>query len=206
MLRNVGSHLRSNLVAYLALFVALGGTSYAAIKLPAKSVGTKQLKNRAVTPKKVAPSTIARFRGQTGPQGPQGVQGVQGVQGEQGAQGPPGSARAYGRVEATGVGMPATVTRSKGVVAVSNPEIGLFCIALDPSIDLGQTGMVVSPDNTGGATSFAGGTQPQTIAEWRSDSLTCGADRYEVRTGRQSDTTGNSSNTPEAHPFFFVVP
>jgi hypothetical protein len=36
-------------VALIALFVALGGTSYAAIKLPKNSVGTKQLKKGAVT-------------------------------------------------------------------------------------------------------------------------------------------------------------
>src|SRR5438552_3894324 len=40
-----------------ALFVALGGTSYAAITtLPANSVGTAQLKNNAVTGKKLAKS------------------------------------------------------------------------------------------------------------------------------------------------------
>jgi hypothetical protein len=40
-------------VACLALLVALGGTGYAAIKLPANSVGTKQLKRGAVTGVKV---------------------------------------------------------------------------------------------------------------------------------------------------------
>lgn len=43
-------HLRSNLIAYLALFVALGGTSYAAASLPAGSVGTRQLRNHSITP------------------------------------------------------------------------------------------------------------------------------------------------------------
>lgn len=36
-------------VACIALIAALGGTSYAALKLPARSVGTKQLKPKAVT-------------------------------------------------------------------------------------------------------------------------------------------------------------
>jgi hypothetical protein len=35
-------------VALLALFIALAGTSYPAIKLPANSVGTKTIKNRAI--------------------------------------------------------------------------------------------------------------------------------------------------------------
>ena len=43
----------SMVVALIALFVALGGTGYAALKLPANSVGTKQLKKNAVTGAKV---------------------------------------------------------------------------------------------------------------------------------------------------------
>src|SRR6266536_1558817 len=45
-------------VACLALIVALGGTSYAAIRLPANSVGTKQLKKGAVTGVKVKSNTL----------------------------------------------------------------------------------------------------------------------------------------------------
>lgn len=51
-------HARRNAVAYLALFVALGGTSYAAINLPAGSVGTRQLQNHAIDPVKLNPATI----------------------------------------------------------------------------------------------------------------------------------------------------
>jgi hypothetical protein len=51
-------HLRSNAVSYLALFVALGGTSYAAVNLPAGSVGTRQLRNGSVTPAKLNAQTI----------------------------------------------------------------------------------------------------------------------------------------------------
>jgi hypothetical protein len=40
-------------VALIALFVALGSGAYAAINLPANSVGTKQLKNGAVTRVKI---------------------------------------------------------------------------------------------------------------------------------------------------------
>lgn len=48
----------ANVTASIALFVALGGTGYAAIKLPAKSVGTLQLKNKAVTRAKIADRAI----------------------------------------------------------------------------------------------------------------------------------------------------
>ena len=62
--------VRRNVVAYLALFTALGGTSYAATQLPANSVGTSQLQRGAVTYSKVrrhsltarvfAPGTLAQ--------------------------------------------------------------------------------------------------------------------------------------------------
>ena len=52
MLRILSTHLRHHAVAYLALFVALSGTAYAA-SLPRNSVGTAQLRDRAVTALKV---------------------------------------------------------------------------------------------------------------------------------------------------------
>jgi hypothetical protein len=42
-------------ISLIALFVALGGTTYAATSLPANSVGTTQLKNGAVTASKLNP-------------------------------------------------------------------------------------------------------------------------------------------------------
>ena len=72
-------------VASLALLVALGGTSYAAVTLSARSVGTVHLKNGAVTSPKVqngalglvdlAPATRRALAGATGPQGPAGPKG-----------------------------------------------------------------------------------------------------------------------------------
>jgi hypothetical protein len=58
MLRKFQAHLRTNVVGYVALFVALSGTAVAATRLPANSVGTRQLQNGAVTGKKVARSTL----------------------------------------------------------------------------------------------------------------------------------------------------
>ena len=52
-------HIKSNAVAYIALVVALSGTSYAAITLPAGSVGTRQLKDRAITAAKLNPTSVA---------------------------------------------------------------------------------------------------------------------------------------------------
>ena len=86
-------------VALIALLVALGGTSIAAVTaaLPKNSVGTAQLKGNAVTSEKikngqVKPADLSASAKTSGPQGPQGVQGVQGIQGPQGPTGPAGVA------------------------------------------------------------------------------------------------------------------
>jgi len=88
-------------VSIVALIVALGGTSYAAFTLPHNSVGTKQLKNKAVTLAKIAP-TVQRAFAKTGPQGPPGPPGLRGPRGLAGAQGPPGSQGIQGNPGAPG--------------------------------------------------------------------------------------------------------
>jgi hypothetical protein len=79
-------HLRRNAVAYLALFVALGGTSYAAMSLAPNSVGTAQLKNGAVTAPKVRRNSLvaADFQANSLPRGPRGATGPRGVMGPAG--------------------------------------------------------------------------------------------------------------------------
>jgi hypothetical protein len=52
------AHLRANMVGWVALFVALGGTGYAAIRIPRNSVGPTQIRNRSITPVKFNPSSI----------------------------------------------------------------------------------------------------------------------------------------------------
>ena len=80
-------------VALIALSVALGGTGYAAVALPANSVGTKQLKKNAVTSAKVKNSSLvaADFKAGQLRAGPPGVPGAQGPQGPKGDKGEPGA-------------------------------------------------------------------------------------------------------------------
>lgn len=82
-------------VALVALFVALGGGAYAALKLPANSVGAAQLKNSAVTPTKLSPAAKTALstpgpKGDTGATGPQGPRGDAGPRGDSGAKGDTG--------------------------------------------------------------------------------------------------------------------
>jgi hypothetical protein len=67
-------------VACTALIVALGGTSYAALKLPRNSVGTAQLKSNSVTSGKVRNGSLTSrdFRSLSLPRGPRGAQGPKG--------------------------------------------------------------------------------------------------------------------------------
>jgi len=53
------AHAKNNAVAYVALFVALGGTGYAAINLPAGSVGSRQLRAGSVTESKLAGRSVS---------------------------------------------------------------------------------------------------------------------------------------------------
>ena len=57
-MHRVIAHLRSNLIGWIALFVALGGTGYAAISIPRNSVGAAQIRNRSITPAKLNPNSI----------------------------------------------------------------------------------------------------------------------------------------------------
>jgi hypothetical protein len=71
-------------ISLTALFVALGGTSYAVVKLPANSVGNRQLKANSVSAGKIRNGSVgvkdlaANARGQRGPRGPQGPPGSSG--------------------------------------------------------------------------------------------------------------------------------
>lgn len=58
MTRGFLRFLRGNTIALLALFIALGGTTYAAVSLPANSVGAKQLKKNAVINKKIQANAV----------------------------------------------------------------------------------------------------------------------------------------------------
>src|SRR4051794_37501354 len=75
----------ANVTATLALFIALGGSSYAAVKLPRDSVGATQIragavrssevKNGALRTADLSLSARRALRGATGPTGPQGQAG-----------------------------------------------------------------------------------------------------------------------------------
>ena len=97
-MRSLRTHLTyANVMASVALFVALGGGTYAAVHLPRNSVGPAQIKKSAVSSVKVRDGSLLTkdFKAGQVPAGKQGLPGVagpQGPQGDPGAQGDPGPA------------------------------------------------------------------------------------------------------------------
>jgi len=92
MTRGFGRFVRQNTIALLALFLALGGTSFAAAAL----INGSQIKPHTIAKNRLTNKAIKQLKGNRGPRGLQGpkgttgAQGAQGVQGVQGVQGPPG--------------------------------------------------------------------------------------------------------------------
>jgi hypothetical protein len=76
----------ANVTATIALFIALGGSSYAAFVLPRDSVGSKQIRkgavrsseirDRSIALRDISRSTRKALRGQQGPSGPPGSPGA----------------------------------------------------------------------------------------------------------------------------------
>jgi hypothetical protein len=126
MRRRLRGHFTyANVMATLALCIALGGSSYAAIKLSNNSVRSKHIKNgqvknadlgaNAVTAPKVKnASLLAEDFGPgqlpAGPQGLKGNQGEKGLKGDKGATGSPTVTSGYVPMTAsTGAGTTATL-------------------------------------------------------------------------------------------------
>ena len=114
----------ATVIASVALLLALGGTSVAAVTvLPRNSVGTAQLKNNAVTSSKVKNHSLLRadFKSGQVPRGPAGPAGPTGATGAQGPKGPTGPAGTAGTTNIRW----ALVAADATIVAKSDSNISL---------------------------------------------------------------------------------
>jgi hypothetical protein len=84
MTTKFGRFLRRNTIALLALFLALGGTSFAAASL----INGKQIKPHTIAKNRLTNSAVKSLKGNRGLQGVRGPTGAQGIQGVQGTPGP----------------------------------------------------------------------------------------------------------------------
>jgi hypothetical protein len=205
----------ANVLASLALFIALGGSSYAALQLPKASVGTKQLKRNAVTSPKVKPGSLllsdfrasqrSRLRGPAGPRGlegppgatgPQGLQGPTGPTGPTGATGAPGTAQAFAQVRGMDF-----VGRKKGFTAVSRPEgagPGFYCLTWDPA-QVARDPVIAVFDRT----QSAGAVDDANFFVYPDGGGTCPTGELEVQTYNQ---TGGADMRSDGIAFNVLVP
>jgi hypothetical protein len=152
----------ATVVAYLALFVALGGSSYAAVKIGSaqianNSIKSVDVKNRSLLAKDFKAGQLpAPAPGSQGLPGPKGDKGDPGANGTNGA---PGTAAGYARITSSlftasnpdrvvdGADVViANPPRSKGVLSVrqhvtgSGPTVTRYCFDLtfDPELAVGS--------------------------------------------------------------------
>ena len=122
-------------VACLALLVALGGTSFAAVKVlaPANSVGTLQVINKSLLPIdfKTPPKGPRGLRGPAGIPGPAGPSGPAGAKGDTGAKGENGaSATALWAVVDPG----GALARNKGAASSQKLGTGDYLVTFNQDI------------------------------------------------------------------------
>ena len=112
----------SGVVATLALFIALGGSSYAALKLPKNSVGTREVRDHSLLASDLARGVLPlALRGPRGPEGPEGRTGANGTPGPTGPAGATSIITASrGQVELSAGGPSATDLVSLATVPAGN--------------------------------------------------------------------------------------
>jgi peptidoglycan hydrolase-like protein with peptidoglycan-binding domain len=177
----------SMLVACAALAVALGGTGYAAVSLPANSVGTVQVKNHSLRPVDLAPGVI-----RPGPRGPAGPQGAAGPTGPAGPAGP--TAR-WALVRGDGT----IVSQSGGISPTSKPATGVYILDFGSAVN-GKL-IIASSANTGDVGDR--GTVSAGSCGGTPEGSTCpaGNDTNHVRV----ITRAAGDNVAADHPFYIAV-
>ena len=187
----------ANVIATVALFLALNVGAYAAFKLPPNSVGPAQLRNKAVTPKKVSPAAIKLFKGT---KGEKGAQGAKGLPGAAGARGPAGTAVAFAAVTGAGTTIPSQ-SKSVADANIKHPASGVYCFALPFT----PTNAVVNGSNLGGANDTLPSVYVRRPGDPPPDDCT-GDDNVRVRTldldGNPSTVSAMYSPALRDHDFF----
>lgn len=197
----------ANVVATLALFVALGGSSYAALTITGKNVpkdaltgaDIKKLTGKDVTNNSLTGADVKNLRsgdvsdasllaqdfkaGQlpTGPQGPQGLKGDKGDKGDKGQDGAAGSARAWalsGGNSCPGTAPPFVVCP---VVRGSGVD---YIVKVSPGVYcVGVSGIdAAAPDSVAVVTVSSGQVNSLMTARWRRQNSACVSSEFEVQT------------------------
>ncbi len=158
MTRGFGRFLRRNTIALLALFLVLGGSSYAA----ATAINGKSIKPNSIPKNRLTKTAIKQLKGNRGPRGLQGARGATGAQGIQGVPGPQGiiSTGAFSGTFTTDppdstydfIGATTTATTAAGQGLVGAAEVVLY----GSGTGFVDFGLCYAPSTGGALTNFAG--------------------------------------------------
>jgi hypothetical protein len=191
-------------LAAIALLVALGGTSYAAVGLARNSVGTAQLKNNAVTSAKVKNHSLLRadFKaGQVpaGRAGPAGAAGPAGPTGPAGPAGPAGAAGKWALVDKTGN----ISAQSGGITLVPASGGGTFYLNFGAAVtgkNIQVTGALTTSDGGGRGTPIAG-----ICGGGGGEQITCLGTNTNNTSTVEVVTYNEANALPAAHSFYIAV-
>ena len=176
----------ATVISLVALFVALGGTGYAAFAVPRNSVGSAQVVNHSLQTADLSRKAVSALKGGRGPEGPAGPQGPAGATG---AAGTAGTARAYAEVDDSTPSLVAA--RTKNFTAVTRTDDGVYCLTPATGIDHAQWRR---PPRR------ISGSRTPTGSSWSSAREATAAGQFEVET---DDLDGDPTNDMA---FDLVVP
>jgi hypothetical protein len=177
MLNALRRHLNiANTLAALALFIALGGTVYAA----GGGLSGKEIRPGSMPGNRLAPNSV------TGKQVKEST--LKGVH----------VGSAWGRVSAAGV-----LTEAHAVGSISHPSEGLYCLGITGRSPASAP-LQVTADGSDGDMIQGGGLV--TTAQWFSAGPDCPAGTYEVRTVDFLVKTGRGEVLFKDNAFSFFVP
>jgi hypothetical protein len=196
MIGKIRSRLTSaHVLSAVALFVALGGTAFAA------TFGKDSVKSRHVADNKLKSKDLKDGKG---------VKSEDVIDGSLASTDLANEARgAYGKVDAGG-----GLTNARNVTGVSRPDVGVYCITLAAGIDPATAVLLVTPDNQQNGTNP--GAESVSVVEWDSQVDGCPAGTLEVNTfvydGDDIDNDGGTANSAgddlivNNEAFSFAVP
>jgi hypothetical protein len=126
----------AHVIALIALFISLGGSSFAAVKLTTGA----NIKDGSISQKDLDKALLAKLalRGQPGPQGAQGIRGLTGAMGETGAQGVRGLTGAVGETGAQGA---AAIQLIESNPVGADPPSGTLVTLVSQTVTLRDAGL-----------------------------------------------------------------
>ena len=187
----------ANIVASLALFIALGGVGYAATASK-NSVRSSSIKDGQVKAADLASNAVTSAKIKNG-QVANADLGANAVKSANIADGSvaradiaPGAAglRAFGSVTSTGV-----LSASQGIASINHPQTGVYCIAFTSGLGITKDSLVVPTLKT-----IGGDTSSHIELRWETAPILCAAGALTLI------NFDSVSFADEDHAFFVLVP